>query len=142
MTATISPPQPSSRSAVTPLSSTPPARPRQPAWTIATAPSMPSATGRQSAVSTIAPTLSKPADLAASRAQEPQAHLRARGYAGGAQVIASDLQANVAQLLEPGPGAARDLGRAPGAQRARDRDCLDGPAAKQGPQLRGPLGLL
>ena len=50
------PSAPSSRSARTPSSSTPAARPRQPAWSIATAPSQPSATGRQSAASTIAPT--------------------------------------------------------------------------------------
>ena len=45
----------SSRSARTPSSSTPAASPRQPAWTIATAAAQPSATGRQSALSTITP---------------------------------------------------------------------------------------
>src|SRR5664280_374437 len=54
--ATSGPAPPTSRSARTPSSSTPAARPRQPACTIATAPSPARATGRQSAVSTIAPT--------------------------------------------------------------------------------------
>ena len=46
----------SSRSARTPSSSTPAARPRQPAWSIATAPGAAERDGRQSAVRTIAPT--------------------------------------------------------------------------------------
>ncbi len=48
--------RPAPLSARTPSSSTPAARPRQPACSIATAPRSPSATGRQSAVSTITPT--------------------------------------------------------------------------------------
>ena len=68
------PPRPARAAARTPSSSTPAASPRQPAWTIATAPSPPSATGRQSALSTIAPT---PASaVACPSARPPRARRR------------------------------------------------------------------
>ena len=118
MTATIGASPPSSRTARIPSSSTPAARPRQPAWSIATARVEPSATGRQSAVSTIMPMPWHGGGMAVGVDRDRLAAGSARGNGRAAPPPRGPGGSHTAiagrgpRTADPGPGDhARDQGR-------------------------------